>query len=145
MRPMFQAVMWRIRRKGVLYSRCITFSNILTLHKNLQCPTWVIHVHITELNKQPYEVDIAVAWEGLLVFDSLVFILTVLQTCKGRRRHHLISLRRIDIVSLVLRDGASVHGASYFCKTDFEVLFIHRRYLLCVCALQLVDEWFSGW
>jgi len=49
---------------------------------------------------------IAVAWEGLLVFDSLVFILTVLQTCKGRRRHHLISLRRIDIVSLVLRDGA---------------------------------------
>jgi len=51
-------------------------------------------------------IHIAVAWEGLLIFDSLIFILTVLKTYNGRRRHHLITLRRINIVSLVLRDGA---------------------------------------
>jgi len=51
-------------------------------------------------------IHIAVAWESLLVFDSFIFILTILKTYKGRRRHHLISLRRINIVSLILRDGA---------------------------------------
>jgi len=48
----------------------------------------------------------AAAWEGLLLFDSLVFILTILKTYRGRNRHHFISSRRFDIVSLVLRDGA---------------------------------------
>ena len=70
------------------------------------------------MNNQPYEVDIAVAWEGLLIFDSLIFILTVLKTYNGRRRHHLITLRGINIVSLVLRDGASIDEPLYFGKTD---------------------------
>jgi len=48
----------------------------------------------------------AVAWEGLLLFDSMIFVLTILQTYRGRHRHHFISSGRFDIVSLVLRDGA---------------------------------------
>ena len=54
----------------------------------------------------------AAAWEALLAFDSLVFILTVLKTYQARPRHHFIPLRCTNIVSLVLRDGTSVDELS---------------------------------
>jgi len=43
-----RAVMSLIQAKGSLYSWCIILSNILTLNKNLQCFTWVIHPRTTE-------------------------------------------------------------------------------------------------
>jgi len=51
-------------------------------------------------------VHLAVAWEALLIFDSMVFVLTLHKTYKMRPRHDFTPLRRINIVSLVLRDGA---------------------------------------
>ena len=54
----------------------------------------------------------AVPWEALLAFDSLVFILTILKTYQARPRHHFIPPRRTKIVSLVLRDGTSVDKLS---------------------------------
>ncbi|KIM74113.1 hypothetical protein PILCRDRAFT_828522 [Piloderma croceum F 1598] len=51
-------------------------------------------------------IHLAVAWEALLGFDSLIFILTLLKTYRVRPRHDFILPKRINIVSLVLRDGA---------------------------------------
>jgi hypothetical protein len=63
-------------------------------------------------------VDFATAWEALLVFDSLIFILMVLKTYKGRHRRNFISVKRINIVSLILRDGASVDEPFHFRETN---------------------------
>ena len=66
--------------------------------------------------------DIAVAWEALLLFDSLVFVLTLLKTYKMRPRHDFTPLGRINIVSLVLRDGMSVDRLLYYYETDLNYL-----------------------
>jgi len=51
-------------------------------------------------------IHIAVAWEALFVYDSLVLVLTLLKTYNARHRHNFTSTGRTNIVSLVLRDGA---------------------------------------
>lgn len=54
-------------------------------------------------------VGIAVAWESLFLFDCTIFSLTLFKTLRERRRNPVTSGRR-DIVSLVMRDGASLHS-----------------------------------
>jgi len=51
-------------------------------------------------------IHIAVAWEALFVYDTLVVALTLRKTYNARPQHNFTSIRRIDIISLVLRDGA---------------------------------------
>ena len=65
------------------------------------------HVRIAGFDLTVPRVDLAAAWEALLAFDSLIFILTVIKTYKGGHRHNFLSVKRINIVSLVLRDGVS--------------------------------------
>jgi hypothetical protein len=78
----------------------------------------VTPARITGFEMTALRVDFATAWEALLAFDSLIFILTVLKTYKGRHRHNFILVKRITIVSLVLRDGVSVDEPFDFCETD---------------------------
>jgi len=111
--------MFFIQTQGLLCSWCIVLSNVLTLHKILQWITWVIYTHNKVLIDN-LRVDLAAAWEALLAFDSLIFILTVLKTYKGRHRHRFISMRRINIVSLVLRDGVSANEPLHCCETDLK-------------------------
>jgi hypothetical protein len=59
-----------------------------------QCHTGVIFLY--ELN------------EGLLIFDSMVFALTILKTYHGRYQHHFTSWRWFDIIFLILQDGMSI-------------------------------------
>jgi hypothetical protein len=79
--------------------------------------------------------DLAVAWEALLGFDSLIFILTLLKTYRARPRHNFMLQKRINIVSLVLRDGKSIMDP-YMTYNSFWAALIHRCYLLCVSGLQ---------
>lgn len=48
---------------------------------------------------------LAVAWESLFAFDTLVFILTLVKTFKNRRQHERGAPGGSPIVRLVLRDG----------------------------------------
>ena len=52
--------------------------------------------------------DIAVAWEALFAYDSLVIVLTILKTYKARPRHDFVLTGPTNIVSLVLRDGVCI-------------------------------------
>ncbi|KAI0689558.1 hypothetical protein BC835DRAFT_249847 [Cytidiella melzeri] len=53
-------------------------------------------------------IHIAVAWEALFVFDAMIFSLTLLKTYKERLKYSLT--KRLDIVSLMVRDGAIYFG-----------------------------------
>jgi len=65
-------------------------------------------------------VRLAVAWECLFVYDSLLFILTVRKTFTARHRHELGGLATsVPILSLILRDGAiyfAVMAFANFCN-----------------------------
>ncbi|KIM84273.1 hypothetical protein PILCRDRAFT_818609 [Piloderma croceum F 1598] len=76
---------------------------------------------------------LAAAWEALLAFDSLIFVLTVLKTYKGRHRHHFISMRRINIVSLVLRDGATYYAVMALANLANILTFYLARPMLKGC------------
>ncbi|KAF9240446.1 hypothetical protein BU15DRAFT_45727, partial [Melanogaster broomeanus] len=50
---------------------------------------------------------LAVPWEGLLIFDSMVFLLTLRKTYKTGLRSGLFSLdRKLNIMALICRDGS---------------------------------------
>ncbi|TFK39561.1 hypothetical protein BDQ12DRAFT_743907 [Crucibulum laeve] len=49
--------------------------------------------------------NIAVAWEALLIYDSIIFGLTVFKTWQTRREYTISGIR-IPLASLILRDGA---------------------------------------
>jgi hypothetical protein len=88
----------------------------------------VVYVSIAHLQqrlrtKLTHEfLDLAVAWEALLGFDSLIFILTLLKTYRVRPRHHFMLQKRINIVSLVLRDGGSIMNPCMTYNLFFELL-----------------------
>ncbi|KZT10446.1 uncharacterized protein LAESUDRAFT_721805 [Laetiporus sulphureus 93-53] len=50
-------------------------------------------------------IRIAVAWESLFVYDVIIFSLTLCKTWKERFLHPIL-IERIDILALMLRDGA---------------------------------------
>jgi len=62
------------------------------------------------------------AWESLLAFDSLVFVLTLIKTYNGRLRHDFTLLRRVNIVSLVLRDGMLSEEPLRFSRNQSELI-----------------------
>jgi len=53
-------------------------------------------------------IHIAVAWEALFTFDSVIFLLTVFKTYKERVNHGLN--RQMSLISLFFRDGAIYFG-----------------------------------
>ncbi|KAI0342269.1 hypothetical protein BDW22DRAFT_178335 [Trametopsis cervina] len=53
-------------------------------------------------------IHIAVAWEALFTFDSLIFILIAAKTYKERNSHGFTG--RANLVSLIVRDGAMYFG-----------------------------------
>jgi len=50
--------------------------------------------------------DLAVAWEGLFLYDSILFGLTLFKTYKERHRHNMAQVS-VPILTLILRDGKS--------------------------------------
>jgi len=80
-------------------------------------------------------IHIAVAWEALFVYDSLVVALTLLKTYNARSQHNFTSMRRINIMSLVLRDGAIYYAAMAMANLANLLTF----YLADVCSLNIVD------
>ena len=95
-------------------------------------------MHVSRCLLTALSVDFAAAWEALLAFDSLIFILTVLKTYKGRHRHYFIPVKRINIVSLVLRDGVSIDESLRFCETD---LSNFNWQVLSIICEHLADHW----
>ena len=55
-------------------------------------------------------VDYAAAWEANFIYDTIIFILTVVKTWKDRRG---ISGERLGLIQLMLRDGRSCLFPSY--------------------------------
>ena len=50
--------------------------------------------------------DLAIAWEVLLVYDIVVFTLTVARSWRSRRRRdHPFDFSTTSVLDLILRDG----------------------------------------
>lgn len=75
--------------------------------------------------------DLAIAWSSILVFDAVVFILTLLQALKAGRSLSGSYLR------VMLRDGEQSMSFSQPLIPDATVCF--RNGLLCVCLNLSLD------
>ncbi|KAI0088749.1 hypothetical protein BDY19DRAFT_143826 [Irpex rosettiformis] len=54
-------------------------------------------------------IHIATAWEALFTFDLMIFCLTIARTYKTRIRYYGVG-RKMDLVTLMVRDGAMYFG-----------------------------------
>ena len=59
---------------------------------------------LSSIEEDQCVVDYAAAWEVNLVYDTIIFILTITKTWEERRG---ISGERISLFQLMLRDGSS--------------------------------------
>lgn len=62
---------------------------------------------IERVRVSKYPVDLAIAWEVLLVYDIVIFTLTVVKSWRTRlRRDRPFEFSRSSVLDLIVRDGA---------------------------------------
>ncbi|KII88678.1 hypothetical protein PLICRDRAFT_633547 [Plicaturopsis crispa FD-325 SS-3] len=109
------------RSRRILYSILgVAFAFIgltgwsLTGQKSSATPNIYSGCHIG--NTPMTGIHLAVPWEALFAFDTMIFFLTLSATYKGQHRHEGLMLTgdKLPLLSLLLRDGAM-----YFCGMAF--------------------------
>jgi hypothetical protein len=91
----------------MLFSMAALFSLAcwsLTGQKNTPTPTSGCHLAMSKETA----INLAIPWESLFAYDTLIFIMTLAKTYKMRYQN--TSLRSLPLVSLVVRDGAAYFG-----------------------------------
>ena len=66
-----------------------------------------------------FTIELSGLWVGVLVYDTMIFLLTVFKTHQGWLKHRMTE--QLDILSLMYRDGKGFHlcitvrKITYFC------------------------------
>ncbi|KAF5318709.1 hypothetical protein D9619_010635 [Psilocybe cf. subviscida] len=87
-------------------------------------------------------IRIAGAWEALLVYDCIIFGLTIFKTWSARH-HHVITGISIPLTTLLLRDGAIYFAVLVFCNL-LNILTFYVRIVLLFPGISLTPLAFTG-
>ena len=79
------------------------------------------------------------AWEALFSFDLMIFILTLRRTYQQRQSIEYPFQERINLVTLIFRDGKSVSPLKTF-ASHLTVIINYRRKLLRVSVQTAADR-----
>ncbi|KAI0766317.1 hypothetical protein BC629DRAFT_900736 [Irpex lacteus] len=108
-----RSLSWSHNSSSPLYNTCVSTAL-------LSVSIWSVTGQTSEITLQEgcqfassriTAVHIATAWEALFTFDLLIFSLTIARTYNTRIRYGYGNGRTMDLVTLMVRDGAVYFGA----------------------------------